>query len=522
MDIPTSFNALLVEDSLSLGALYTEYLRAEGAKVTLVDHGVDALNELKKHSFDLLVLDIKLPDMCGMDILSQVQQLYPHLSVIMITAHGSIDIAVDAMRQGAFDFLVKPFDAKRLSITIRNALKQNQLQQLVDRYESSLPKSHFQGFIGQSLAMQTVYKTIDSVANSKASVFIVGESGTGKEVCAHAIHNAGSRQDKPFVALNCASIPKDLIESEIFGHTKGAFTGAHTNRDGAASRAHGGTLFLDEICEMELSLQSKLLRFIQTGVFQRVGGTREEKVDVRFISATNRDPWEEVQANRFREDLFYRLHVIPIELPPLRARGKDILLLAKSLLKEYNREEAKKFKGFSPQAEQALLNYPWPGNVRQLQNVIRQAVVLGDGDKIELEMLGQITQTIGSSEGDLKSSSRQSRLRETVHSANTNGVDPVDIERINPFSSQVNQPEDERLNQPDMMQEVETQFGTEFDKTSDEGHQSEIIPLWIAEKNTIEQAIALCDGNVPKAAAMLDISASTIYRKRQSWEEREA
>lgn len=309
-----NYSALLVEDSMSLGALYTEYLRAEDINVTHVHYGADALKELSNWQPDLLILDIKLPDMSGLDILKQVQQSHPHISTIMITAHGSIDIAIDAMRSGAFDFLVKPFDAKRLSITVRNALKQKQLLELVTQYENSLPKGHYQGFIGDSLAMQSVYKTIDCVANSKASVFIMGESGTGKEVCAQAIHQVGNRADKPFIALNCASIPKELIESEIFGHCKGAFTGAHNNRDGAATRADGGTLFLDEICEMDLELQSKLLRFIQTGTFQRVGGSKEEHVDIRFISATNREPWEEVKLGHFREDLFYRLHVIPIEL----------------------------------------------------------------------------------------------------------------------------------------------------------------------------------------------------------------
>ena len=516
MDMQTSFNALLVEDSMSLGALYTEYLRAEGAKVTLVHYGEDALSELKKSPMDLLILDIRLPDISGMDILAQVVEEYPHLSVIMITAHGSIDVAVDAMRIGAFDFLVKPFDSKRLSITVRNALKQNELVKLVDKYESSLPKKHFQGFIGQSLSMQAVYKTIDSVANSKASVFVVGESGTGKEVCAQAIHNAGGRRDKPFVALNCASIPKDLIESEIFGHTKGAFTGAHANRDGAASRAHGGTLFLDEICEMELSLQSKLLRFIQTGVFQRVGATKEEKVDVRFISATNRDPWEEVQAKRFREDLFYRLHVIPVELPPLRSRGKDILLLAKSLLKEYNREEAKQFKSFSKAAEQALLNYPWPGNVRQLQNVVRQAVVLGEGTCIELEMLPQIA----------KGPKPEHEL-EQDKSTDTEGKKSVPAQRVSPSDETWKEPlmhsDQDNLHGSSVLIRVD---GTRRDFKEQAQlrvvESQEILPLWISERNTIEEAIALCDGNVPKAAAMLDISASTIYRKRQSWDEREA
>lgn len=498
MDIVSSFTTLLVEDSMSLGALYTEYLRAEGARVTHVNHGIDALNELKRWQPDLLVLDIQLPDMSGMDILETVQQDYPNITVIMITAHGSIDIAVDAMRSGAFDFLVKPFDAKRLSITVRNALKQRQLVDLVAKYESSLPKPHYMGFVGESLAMQTVYKTIDCVANSKASAFIIGESGTGKEVCAHAIHNAGNRRDGPFVALNCASIPKDLIESEIFGHTKGAFTGAVANRDGAATRAHNGTLFLDEICEMDLELQSKLLRFIQTGVFQRVGGTKEEKVDVRFVSATNRMPWDEVKAGRFREDLFYRLHVIPIELPPLRMRGKDILLLASSLLKEYNKEEGKKFKGFSREAKQCLKSYQWPGNVRQLQNVIRQIVVLNDSETVELKMLPtQLTsapeakpEIVQTQEVVVKASSEQGD--ESTSSSFLDGIERAAFSGAEQYAAKAND-----------------------DKSDD------IVPLWLTEKQTIENAIARCDGNVPKAAALLDISASTIYRKRQTWDELE-
>ncbi|TVP10622.1 sigma-54-dependent transcriptional regulator [Shewanella sp. KCT] len=492
MEMKETFTALLVEDSLSLGALYTEYLRGEGALVTQVNYGEDALRELAQWQPDILVLDIKLPDMSGMDILTQAQAQHPDTVVIMITAHGSIDIAVDAMRAGAFDFLVKPFDAKRLSITLRNARKQRQLVSLVSKYENSLPKSNYMGFIGESLAMQTVYKTIDCVANSKASVFIVGESGTGKEVCAQAVHHAGTRRDGPFIALNCASIPKDLIESEIFGHTKGAFTGAHASREGAASRAHGGTLFLDELCEMDLELQSKLLRFIQTGVFHRVGSAKEEQVDVRFVSATNRDPWEEVKAGRFREDLFYRLHVIPIELPPLRARGKDILLLANKLLAEYSAEEGKVFTELSDEVRQLLLSYPWPGNVRQLQNVIRQVVVLNEGPSVTKEMLPM--QIVSAAAAPAEAS--QGRVS---GAASTIGQEAIAHETL----------------------PQETLAASEgADKALVTGND-EIVPLWIAEKQTIEAAIARCDGNVPKAAALLDISASTIYRKRQSWEEME-
>ncbi|WP_119968730.1 sigma-54-dependent transcriptional regulator [Shewanella japonica] len=504
------FSAILVEDSMSLGALYSEYLCAEGAEVTHVNFGEDALKELARKQPDLLVLDIKLPDMSGMDILTKVQKEYPNITVIMITAHGTIDLAVDAMRAGAFDFLIKPFDSKRLSITVRNALKQRDLLALVSNYENSLPKTNFHGFIGDSLAMQTVYNTIDCVANSKASVFVVGESGTGKEVCAQAIHEAGIRAEAPFIALNCASIPKDLIESEIFGHTKGAFTGAVSHRDGAATRADGGTLFLDELCEMDLELQSKLLRFIQTGVFQRVGGSKEEKVDVRFISATNRDPWKEVQEGRFREDLYYRLHVIPIELPPLRQRGKDVIAIAKKLLKQYSKEEGKNFKGFSKEVERCFGLYSWPGNVRQLQNIIRQVVVLNVADEVAITMLpAQVTAAL--SQANVKSVKVSEQVAQTAVTSAT----VTDI-HAKPQAHAVGESTVAAAASDDI---VDNNMPVNSGINAIESEE-DIQPLWLTEKITIETAIEQCDGNIPKAAALLDVSPSTIYRKKQQWEDK--
>ncbi|WP_285164835.1 sigma-54-dependent transcriptional regulator [Shewanella goraebulensis] len=518
------FSAILVEDSMSLGALYSEYLCAEGAEVTHVNFGEDALKELALKQPDLLVLDIKLPDMSGMDILTKVQKEYPNITVIMITAHGTIDLAVDAMRAGAFDFLIKPFDSKRLSITVRNALKQRDLLALVSNYESSLPKTNFHGFIGDSLAMQTVYNTIDCVANSKASVFVVGESGTGKEVCAQAIHEAGIRAQEPFIALNCASIPKDLIESEIFGHTKGAFTGAVSNRDGAATRADGGTLFLDELCEMDLELQSKLLRFIQTGVFQRVGGSKEEKVDVRFISATNRDPWKEVQDGRFREDLYYRLHVIPIELPPLRQRGKDVISIAKKLLKQYSKEEGKTFKRFSTEVERCFTQYSWPGNVRQLQNVIRQVVVLNIADEVSVSMLpAQVTAAL-----TLKDKvAGQGSTIATVTEINAKSVSELEAQTEQQLQSSVESSvNSQQITSASIASSASAAVAESVASALVESVASAVVseediqPLWLTEKITIETAIAQCDGNIPKAAALLDVSPSTIYRKKQQWEDK--
>lgn len=454
---------LLVEDTRSLAVVYEQYLAQDGYEVQLADCGQQALAQLLA-SPPVVLLDLELPDMSGMDILQQITERQLPCSVVVITAHGSVDVAVEAMRFGAFDFLTKPFDGKRLCATARNALKHQQLSSLVAQYRENFERSSFAGFIGASMAMQAVYRIIESAAPSKATVFITGESGTGKEVCAEAIHQCSPRRDQPFIALNCAAIPHDLMESEIFGHVKGSFTGAQGDRKGAASLADGGTLFLDEICEMDLDLQSKLLRFIQTGTLQRVGSGKLETVDVRFVCATNRDPLVEVKAGRFREDLYYRLHVIPLALPPLRERGEDILLLARELLLRYAGEENKRFRDFDADAVQVLLDYPWPGNVRELQNVVRNIVVLNDGELVSPDILPP-----------------------PLNGGRTLAPEPA-VGIADPQSESV-------------------------------VVRRQVRPLWQVEKEAIEQAIASCDGNIPKAAALLEISPSTIYRKKQSWEE---
>lgn len=319
--------------------------------------------------------------------------------------------------------------------------------------------------------MQAVYRIINSAAPSKATVFITGESGTGKEVCAQAIHDESPRREKPFIALNCASIPKELMESEVFGHVKGAFTGALSARDGAATQADGGTLFLDEICEMDLELQSKLLRFIQTSVYQKVGSSVQKQADIRFICATNREPLEEVKSGRFREDLYYRLHVIPLAIPPLRQRENDTVLIARHLLRQYSKEENKSFRGFSETAESLLQMYDWPGNVRQLQNVLRNTIVLHDGPLITPDMMPPPL----------------TGIRMETEEFDTTGIsDPA-------------MPSPEGLPQTD-------------------ARQATITPLWKVEKQAIEHAIDHCENNIPRAAALLEISPSTIYRKRQQWE----
>ncbi|MDH3935546.1 MAG: sigma-54 dependent transcriptional regulator, partial [Gammaproteobacteria bacterium] len=272
-------NVLLVEDSLSLATAYMEYLAKQPCNITHVMTGQEALEAIDAQAPNVVLLDLELPDINGREILEHIREQAIPTAVIIITSHGSVDIAVDVMRAGAIDFLEKPFTADRLNVTLENALRRQDLEEFVDLHR----REHYHGFVGASLPMQTVYHIIDSAASSKATVFITGESGTGKEVCAQAIHDASPRHDKPFVALNCAAIPKDLMESEIFGHTRGAFTGAVSAREGAAARADNGTLFLDEICEMDMDLQSKLLRFIQTSTFQKVGSNTLQSVDVRFV-----------------------------------------------------------------------------------------------------------------------------------------------------------------------------------------------------------------------------------------------
>ncbi len=479
---PPVASILLIEPDDAQAELLSVSLKKAGHTVAWVRAMDDALAALKVDIFQLVIMDLSREEQCYGDDqkgmlagLSQLKTSTAHPDrapthvpdVIVITWQGSIATAVEAMRRGAYDFLIKPIPAEKLLITVRNALERQTLSSTVAAYQHATHRDSFHGFIGSSPAMQSVYRMIESAAASKATVFVMGESGTGKEICAQSIHDLSARARGPFVALNCAAIPRDLMESEVFGHVKGAFTGATADREGAAKRANGGTLFLDEICEMDLNLQGKLLRFLQMGSFQRVGGSRVEEVDVRIVCATNRDPWHEVEAGRFREDLYFRLHVIPITLPPLRDRENDVLEIARSLLALYSQEEKKSFVTFTPESERILLNYDWPGNVRQLQNIVRNLVVLNQGTHVIPEMMPP--------------------------------------------------PVGGRWARPQGFQRVATLPLSIHGRESLSGDISRIRPLIEVEREAIEKAITLCDGNVPKAAALLGVNPSTLYRKRQSW-----
>jgi len=472
-------SVLIVEDNESLSRLYESYLIPTGINTYVASTGEQALAFLVDNKPHLILLDIMLPDMNGMDILANLES-ENRPQVIVLTGHASKELAVKAIRLGATDFLEKPIDADRFRVTVNNALKLKTLSEKVSNYQNKYENGRFYDLIGSSKIMQSVYQIIGNAATSKATVFITGESGTGKELCAGAIHQASPRSKAPFIALNCAAIPKDLIESEIFGHVKGAFTGATNNREGLAGQANGGTLFLDEICEMQLNLQSKLLRFIQTGTFQKVGSEKLEKVNVRFVCATNRDPLVEVNEGRFREDLYYRLHVIPIELPSLKARENDVVEIADFLFKKIAKEEERSYKEMSFATKQAIIQYNWPGNVRQLENIVRNTLVLNDSQVIEPHMLPSLPRSEQSSTNIVQQNYNVSPVQEN--------------DGINDLGGNKTQ-----VKQATSVQTIE--------------------PLWVVEKCYIEQAIALCDNNIPKAAAMLDVSPSTIYRKMKTWQE---
>jgi two-component system repressor protein LuxO len=465
---------LFVDDEESILASLKRLTRKLDAQCFFASSGAEGLIILAEESIDVVVSDMKMPEMTGVEFLTQVASSYPETIRIALTGFTDHDMVLATINDGRiWGYLQKPWDNQHLLVTLDQALftrrlmlERMMLQRTVRSYEQ-FSKSKFEGFIGDSSTMQVVYHIIETAAPSNASIFITGSSGTGKEVAATAIHNRSKQKDGPFIALNCAAIPSELIESEIFGHTKGAFSGAIDNRDGAATLADGGTLFLDELAEMDISLQSKLLRFIQTGTFQKVGSSKSQHVTIRFICATNKNPQQAITDGLLREDLYYRLNVISLDLPDLKDREWDSLLLANHCLQRFAKTEDKIFAGFSEDAERLIRNYPWPGNVRQLENCINSVVIMSPGPLVSLEDLNQ---SLRLSPSDLADYQQASPLDNTAIAASPDNIS-----------------------------------------------SSEIIPLSVVERQAIEHAVAHCDGNVVKAAAQLDVSPSTLYRKIQQW-----
>jgi DNA-binding NtrC family response regulator len=474
---------LLVEDTQSLQVLYRSVLARAGHEVASATTASDALRLFAQSEMNIVLLDLVLPDRDGLSLMNDMLDLRPDTAVIVMTAHGSVGRAVEAMRAGAHEFLVKPFDEARLLSAVANvaggpvasspvasppgaSTPVDPAPRRAARAQTASADSPDSltgpGFIGSSEVMERLHQKINSVARSMATVFITGESGTGKELCALAVHGASPRAAGPFIALNCGAIPQDLLESEVFGHMKGSFTGAISDKPGAAAAADGGTLFLDEICEMAPALQTKLLRFLQTSTVVPVGATRPRKVNVRIICATNRDPLDAVRRGEFREDLYYRLFVVPLHMPPLRDRGEDVLEIAETALARFAREEGKPFDGLDGPVKALFRALPWPGNVRQVLNVIRNIVVLNEGGLVTLDMLPDT-------------------LDRQIDAGAPTAIAPL--------------PAPSALSLDDLIGR----------------------PLAEIERAVIEATLARHGGSVPRAARVLELSPSTLYRKIEGW-----
>lgn len=373
------YSILVVDDELSMRELLEYMLEKQGYTVTCAANGKEALGKVAKKHYDLLLCDIRLGDMTGLEVLKASKKKSPHVTVIMISAFASTETAVEAMNQGAFDYVPKPFENEELLQTIANALERKTLEKEKRAIDDELKGSvHFDKIVGNSPRMLHIYEMIRQVAKTRSSILITGESGTGKELIAKAIHDQSERANEPFVTINCGGIPETLLESEFFGHRKGSFTGASTDKEGLMEIAHQGTLFLDEIAELSIAMQVKLLRAVQERVFRPVGGTKDIEVDIRIITATNKKLEDEVIEGNFREDLFYRLNVIEIKLPPLRERKGDLLPLAQHFLEKYSNELGKKVTKFSSYAIDLLKKYNFPGNIRELENLIERSVALSN------------------------------------------------------------------------------------------------------------------------------------------------
>ncbi len=457
--------------ALSRDPALERWLRGENA-ANAIDlfrsHAADAHFAARAAVTDIILMDLAEHALEGvLDALDDLSRIGPPVAVL--ARGGSVCQAVEAMRHGAADFILRPTRATELVARLGELADAHGTS--CDQQPSPPANDDFDEFIGNSEEMRAVYAEIARIAPSAAPAFITGESGTGKELCARAVHRRSGREAGRFIAINCAALPRDLMESELFGHVRGAFTGADENRAGALQLADGGTLFLDEICEMDQALQAKLLRVLQTGMVRRVGDAQESPVDVRFVCATNRDPAAEMAAGRFREDLFFRLHVLPIDLPPLRRRRGDVMALAGAFLKRFSAEENRAFSHFERDARGFLEDYDWPGNVRQLENLIRRIVVMNDGASVSAAMIPLALAHSGSRNPPLPG--RAPAIVTPLHTG-------MPLQAATPTAG--------------------------------------IEPFALQERRIIEAALEACGGHVAKAAAALDISPSTIYRKKLGWD----
>jgi len=474
---------LIVDDLESMTEFLTVVLTGQGFDVQTAANGADALEILRSGFVGVVLLDVELPDFSGLDLLDVIQVEQPVVPVIMITAHASVQNAVEATRRGAFDFVAKDGAiAERLEVLLKNAFDHLALRLKVREYEGDRGNLTFENFLTVSPRMNDLLTTLKSVVNSDVAVLIEGESGTGKELIARAIHANGSRRKKPFVAVNCAGIPETLLETEMFGHEKGAFTGATARRTGRFEAADQGILFLDEIGELPMSLQAKLLRVLQEKTFERVGGNTPISVNVRIISATNRDLMEEVKAGRFREDLFYRLSVFPVRILPLRQRAEDIPMLAEHFLNKYGKEENKQIRGFTKAAQDILKSLRFPGNVRELENLVRHAVIVAKESEITAE---DIQVTLGS------------------HGISYVAQPPIRPEETGATSA-IASPVDTGL-----AARLAAAFPT----------LESMIPITELQDRYMELAVQAAGGNITRAARVLGVGRATMYRRARPEDE---
>jgi two-component system response regulator AtoC len=383
MMLPEHKQILVVDDEPNLRKVLSAQLERDGYDVHTAEDGQQGLDLLAENHIDLVITDLRMPRLDGMELLRRALELDDSLPIVMLTAHGTVDNAVEALKTGAFDYITKPFDQNEVRAVVRKALKTRDLSATEATRPTPTPSPGVRyGIIGDSPPIRELYAVLERVADTPTTVLICGESGTGKELVARALHENSSRHDKPFIKVNCAAIPRDLMESELFGYERGAFTGAVTSKPGRFELANGGTLFLDEIASIPLEMQVKLLRALQECEFERVGGVKTIRIDVRMVAATNSDLKREMAAGTFREDLYYRLNVVPIHLPALRERASDVELLATHFIDRFNGRLKKRISGVEPEAEELLRRYPWPGNIRELENVIERAVLFCDGDRL--------------------------------------------------------------------------------------------------------------------------------------------
>lgn len=401
----TKQTIMVVDDDSAHRLMLKKLLGGWGYDVAEADDGVAAIEDVRRQLFDLILMDIRMLNISGIEALEQIKMINPAIPVIIMTAYASVETAVSALKKGAYDYLTKPLDFDELKITIERATEHNRLKKENEYLKSRLGEQFDrQNLIGRSQSMVKLLETVAQVAPAEATVLISGESGTGKEMIANAIHFNSARREAPFVKINCAALTETLLESELFGHEKGAFTGAERRREGKFVQAHGGSLFLDEVSEMSKAMQVKLLRVLQEREVTRVGGAEVIKVDVRVIAASNKSLKEEIQKGNFREDLFYRLNVVSLHVPPLRERKEDIPMLAQHFLKHFSKRNNKNIQGYTPRAMQKIMAYSWPGNIRELMNAVERAVVLAHADFLDAAeialIMGDSASSVGAAESD--------------------------------------------------------------------------------------------------------------------------